>query len=76
MVRNPRMKCSSCGHWNRIPVNKISIEQTSPEPEVKVFIPIYEPSEVSCEKELTRITEGMLANERLPILSEDGVHNK
>ena len=42
-----RMKCSSCGHWNRVPVNKIFIEQNSPEPEVKVFIPMYEPLEVT-----------------------------
>ena len=46
-----RMKCSGCGHWNRVPVNKIFIEQNSPEPKVKVFIPMYEPLEVSkCEK--------------------------
>lgn len=46
-----RMKCSNCGHWNRVPVKKIFIEQNSPEPEVKVFVPMYEPLEVSiCEK--------------------------
>jgi hypothetical protein len=41
------MKCSGCGHWNRVPVNKIFLEQTSPEPKVKVMIPMYEPLEVS-----------------------------
>jgi len=46
-----RMKCSSSGHWNRVPVNKIFIEQTSPEPKVKVLIPMYEPLEtVKCKK--------------------------
>jgi len=46
-----RMKCSSCGHWNRIPVNKIFFEQNSSEPEVKVLIPMYEPLEVAkCKK--------------------------
>jgi len=46
-----RMKCPNCGHWNSIPVNKIFIEQNSPEPKVKVFIPMYEPLEVSkCKK--------------------------
>jgi hypothetical protein len=35
-------KCSSCGHWNRVSVNKIFLEQTSPEPKVKVLIPICE----------------------------------
>jgi hypothetical protein len=53
MERNLRMKCSGCGHWNRVPVNKIFVEQTSPiDPnKVKVMIPMYEPLEVSkCEK--------------------------
>ena len=27
-----RMKCSNCGHWNRVSVNKIFIEQNSLEP--------------------------------------------
>jgi hypothetical protein len=46
-----RMKCSNCGHWNRVPVNKIFLEQTSPEPKVKVFIPMYLPLQASkCEK--------------------------
>jgi len=45
------MKCPSCGHWNRILVNKIFIEQSSSEPKVKVLIPMYEPSEVvKCKK--------------------------
>ena len=45
------MKCSNCGHWNSVPVNKIVIEQNSPEPKVKVLIPMYKPLEVSnCEK--------------------------
>jgi len=48
---NLRMKCSSCGHWNRVPVSKIFVEPDSPEPKVKVLIPIYEPLEVSkCKK--------------------------
>lgn len=45
------MKCPNCGHWNRVPVNKIFLEQTSPEPKVKVFIPTYLPLQASkCEK--------------------------
>ena len=45
------MKYSSCGHWNRIPVHKIFIEQPSSERKVKVLIPMYEPLEVAkCEK--------------------------
>jgi hypothetical protein len=48
---NLRMKCSSCGHWNRIPVNKIFIEQSSIEPKVKVLVPMYEPLQISkCNK--------------------------
>jgi len=51
MARKLRMKCSHCGHWNRVPVNKVFLEQTSPEPKVKVFIPMYLPLQASkCEK--------------------------
>jgi len=46
-----RMKCPNCGHWNRIEVNELFIEQPSPEPKVRVMIPMYEPLETSkCEK--------------------------
>jgi hypothetical protein len=45
------MKCSSCGHWNRVPVNKVFLEQPFPEPKVKVLAPMYEPLEiVKCKK--------------------------
>ena len=51
MERSLRLKCHNCGHWNRVSVNKIFIEQNSPEPKVKVLIPMYGPLEVSrCEK--------------------------
>lgn len=33
-----KMKCPYCGHWNRVPVNKIFIEQRTPEPKVKAYI--------------------------------------
>jgi len=46
MARNLRMKCSSCGYWNRVSVNKVFVEQISPEPKVKVLIPMYEPLKV------------------------------
>jgi hypothetical protein len=46
-----RMKCKACGHWNRIEVNKLFIEQPTSEPEVKAYIPMYEPLEmVKCKK--------------------------
>ena len=51
MTKHLRLKCSSCGHWNRVSVNKIFIEQNTIEPKVKVFIPMYEPLEVTkCKK--------------------------
>lgn len=52
MKTNLRMKCSGCGCWNRVKVNKVFIEQPNPlEPKVKVMIPMYEPLQVSkCEK--------------------------
>jgi len=46
-----RMKCSNCGKWNKVPVNKILVEQPSSEPKVKILIPMYEPLQVSkCKK--------------------------
>jgi len=61
------MKCPYYGHWNRIPVNNIFIDQPSPEPKVQVIIPMYAPLQVTkCEKcgkiiaepkELFRITK-------------------
>jgi len=42
---------STCGHWNRVSVNKIFLEQPSPELKVDVMIPMYEPLKVSkCKK--------------------------
>lgn len=55
MSRKLRMKCPNCGHWNRIPVNKIYIEQNSPEPKVNVLIPMYEPLEVVKCKECGKV---------------------
>ena len=51
MKRNLRMKCKACGYWNRFEVNKFFMEQPSSELKVKVFIPVYEPTDVvKCEK--------------------------
>jgi len=51
MKTNLRMKCSNCGHWNRVAVEKIFVEQSSSEREVKVLIPMYKPLQTSeCEK--------------------------
>jgi len=68
MTPNLKMKCSNCGHWNRVPVDKIFIEQNSSESEVRVMIPMYKPLEISkCKKcsrtiaepkELIRIVKG------------------
>jgi len=54
--------------WNNVSVNKIFLEQPSPEPKVKVMIPMYEPLETSKSekcgktiaepKELIRIKKG------------------
>jgi hypothetical protein len=46
-----RMKRKACGYWNRIEVNKLFIEQPSPELKVRVLIPIYEPLKTEmCKK--------------------------
>jgi hypothetical protein len=45
------MKCPSCGRWNRVPVNKIFIEQPTSEPKVKAYIPMYAPLKTEkCKK--------------------------
>jgi len=50
-MKNLRLKCPHCGCWNRLEVDKIFVQQPSPEPKVKVLIPLYEPLEVvKCEK--------------------------
>ena len=50
-MRNLRMRCQICGHWNKVQVNKVVVKQNSPELKVKVFIPVYEPLQVfKCEK--------------------------
>jgi len=50
MTTKLRMKCS-CDYWNRVPVNKIFLEQPFPEPKVKVLIPMFEPTQLSkCKK--------------------------
>jgi len=42
-----RMKCEACGHWNAVTVDKIFLEQPSPEPKVKVMIPMYQPLQIT-----------------------------
>jgi hypothetical protein len=45
------MKYPNCGHWNSIPVNKLFIEQPSPEAKVRVMLPMYEPMKTErCKK--------------------------
>ena len=66
-----RMKCPHCGCWNRIEVHKIFVQQPSPEPKVKVLIPMYKPlKNERCEKcgkviaepkELIRVVSDMRA---------------
>jgi hypothetical protein len=51
MKTNLEMKCPYCGHWNRVPVSKIFVEQSSPEPKVQVFVPMYNPLQITkCKK--------------------------
>jgi len=49
-----KMKCEACGVWNRVEVNKIFVEPDSPEPKVRVMIPMYKPLKTtkckSCDK--------------------------
>lgn len=49
-----RMKCKTCGQWNRIEVEKVMFEQ-SPEPKVKVFLPMYMPLKVEKCKKCDRV---------------------
>jgi hypothetical protein len=69
-----RMKCSICGHWNRIEVEKTLFEPETSEPKVRVFIPTYIPLKPeNCKKcgkliaqpqELIRIVKGTSIDER------------
>jgi hypothetical protein len=46
-----RKKCPDCGCWNRFEVNKLFVEQETPEPKVKAYIPMYEPFKTeTCKK--------------------------
>jgi phage FluMu protein Com len=46
-----KMKCSECGCWNSVPVNKIFVEQPTSEPKVKAYVVMYEPMQVvKCKK--------------------------
>ena len=56
MQTNLNMKCLHCGHWNRIPVNKIFIEQPSSERKVKVLIPFYKPLKIERCSKCNKIT--------------------
>jgi Zn ribbon nucleic-acid-binding protein len=61
------MKCSKCGHWNRIEVEKVFFNPDSPEPKVQVFLPSYLPLKtetcskcghvIAQQKELIRIVK-------------------
>ena len=55
MTRKLRMKCPNCGRWNRVPVNKIFVKPDSPEPKVKVMIPMYKPLKTETCKKCKRI---------------------
>jgi len=45
------LRYKACGHWNRIEVKKLFIEQPSLEPKVKAIIPMCEPLKVeTCKK--------------------------
>jgi DNA-directed RNA polymerase subunit RPC12/RpoP len=65
-----RMKCKSCGHWNRIDVEKVFLNPDSPESKVQVFLPSYLPLKtercsrcgqiITEEKELIRIVKSEL----------------
>jgi uncharacterized Zn finger protein len=61
MKTNLRMKCPNCGYWNSVPVDKIFVEQPSPEAKVRVMLPMYEPMKTErckkCGKLLAEPTE-------------------
>jgi predicted nucleic-acid-binding Zn-ribbon protein len=53
-----RMKCSKCGQWNSIEVNKLFIERETSEPKIKAYIPMYEALKVeTCKKCKNTIAE-------------------
>jgi len=57
-MRILKLRCKFCGYWNRVPVNKIFLEQSTSEPKVRAYIPMYELLEVSkCKQCGTVIAE-------------------
>jgi hypothetical protein len=53
-----RMKYKNCGCWNRFEVNKLLVEQPSPEPKVKIILSFYEPLKAQpCKKCRNLLTE-------------------
>ena len=46
-----RLKCKSCGQWNKFEVEKLFSEQTTSEAKVKAFILMYLPFKTeTCSK--------------------------
>jgi hypothetical protein len=51
LMRKLKMKRLGRGHWNRVLVSKLFVEQRTSEPKVKAYLPVYEPLEiVKCER--------------------------
>ena len=46
MLTRLKMKCSECGCWNSVLMNKILVEQQTSEPKVKAYTAMYEPLQV------------------------------
>jgi RNase P subunit RPR2 len=45
------MKCPNRGCWSSVPVDKVLVEQPSPEAKVRVMLPMYNPLKAtSCKK--------------------------
>lgn len=46
-----RLKCRSCGNWNRFEVEKVLFNPDSSEPKVQIYLPSYLPyKEEKCSK--------------------------
>lgn len=47
METNLRVKCQKCGHWNKMQVEKVFLEQPTSEEKVRAYIPMYQPLKVA-----------------------------
>jgi hypothetical protein len=66
-----RIRCRTCGHWNKVEVEKAFLNPDNPEPKVEVFIPSYLSTKTQkCKKCSTVLCE---PNELFRIINDEAI---